>query len=319
MPVADPSALAIGLGLAVGPAGAALARRGRRVAGVLLGALLGAAAAFAAVHLEPNGDRLLRVAGAAAAGAAAALVLPGLDLSGFRRRSFGSAFGRGGFSGALGSASLPARCAARRPSRLLDAADRLRLESALVETEEKSGTMLAVALVAAADAHEGARWRAAVWAGALALATAAAAGAAPLAGFGAAAAGLLAGRTLARLAHVRRLFASEAELAAASAQAALDAFAHAGLLHAPAANGVLVFAALFEGRVGVLAGRGASGAGSEPVLDEMAREAAAGIAQSRALGGFAAAIARVERLSGIARSDLAAAAPARPYPVRVED
>ena len=317
MPALDPWGAAILLGLATAPLGALPVRRGRRLLGVALGAALGAAAALAATVL---GRAVPPPWLAALAGAAAALGLPGLPFGILRRRSFGSAYPRGAFAGAVATARLPLALAAERPSRLLDAADRLRLESALTLAERKHGVAIALALVARAGEVEGAHARAALYGAALALAAAAAAGATALAGLGAAALGAALGRGLARSAFVRRFFVSEAALAAATAQAASDAFAHAGLAGAPRDRGVLVFASLFEARVAALAGRGLTGAGGADLaaLATIANAAADGIAAGSAVDGFLAAIAAVDALAARETAP-SAALPPRPHPVRIED
>jgi len=317
MQVADPAALAIGLGLLAGPLGAVLARRGRRVVAALLGAAAGAALAglgSAALSSEP--PLLLHAGLAAAAGAATAVALPGLRPGAFRRRSFGSAYERTAFGGAQASVRLPARCAACMPSALLDAADRLRLESALCDAERKSGAELAVAVLARAAEHEGARWRASAWLAALALSGALALSAQPLAALAATAAGTLAGRTLARAPRLRRFFVAEAALAESAARAALDAFAHAGLARAPRHAGVLLFAALFEGRAIAVVDRGIPPSTAEP----MARAAAEGFAAGQALDGLIASLDALAPAGGAPASGVAPDFSAlRPHPVRVED
>jgi uncharacterized membrane protein len=314
MPAPDPWGAALLLGLAAAPLAGAAVRRGRRALGAALGAAFGAGAAWGAAALEPSAPT---PALAALAGAVAALWLPGLPLGVLRRRSFGSAYPRGTFAGSAADARLPAALAGARPSRLLDAADRLRLESAFADAERKHGVVIAAALVARAGETEGAHARAALYGAALALAAGAAAGVTALAGFGAGALGAVAGRTLARSAHVRRIFVSEDALAAAAAQAASDAFAHAGLDAAPRQRGLLVFAALFEARVVVLAAPGLAGAGgSQRMLEAVAEAAARGLAAGRATEGFLGAAAAVELLA--ARETAGSAAP-RPHPVRVED
>jgi hypothetical protein len=317
MPASDPWGAALLLGLAAAPLAAAAVRRGRRMLGIALGAGLGAAAAWAAMSLGAGSPP---PALAALACAATALCLPGLPLGLLRRRSFGSAYPRGAFAGSVAVARLPAALAAARPSRLLDAADRLRLESALAEMERKHGVAIATALVARASEVEGAHARAALYGAALALAAAAAAGASALAGLGAAALGATLGRVLARSAHVRRPFVSEERLAAATLQAASDAFAHAELAAAPRDRGLLVFAALFEARVVALAAPGLAGpGGAEAALASIAHAAAEGITTGRAVEGFLAAAAAAEPLAARESAVSAATPGPRAHPVRVED
>ena len=195
MQVADPAALAVGLGLLAGLLGAQLVRRGRRTLGALGSAAAGAALASGIWGL-PGAAGLV----SAAAGFAAALALPGLGPARFRRRSFGTAFGRGACGVSLAEARLPARVAALRPSELVDPAERLRLEASIHEAERKSGAELALAIVRRAGSYEGASWRFAAWSAALALAAACAfAPGAPRVAAVAAALAALAGRALARL------------------------------------------------------------------------------------------------------------------------
>jgi len=313
---ANPEALAIGLGLLAGPLGALVARRGRRVLGAALGAAAGAALAILETALSGGSPSLAHAGLAGGAAAAAALGLPGGARGAFRRPSYGTGYDRTAFGGAQGSARLPARCAAWAPSRLLDAADRLRLESALCDAEHKSGAELAVTLVARAGAHEGAAWRASAWLAALALCGAFALAAPPPAALGAAAGGALAGRALARAPRVRRFFVAESALAETAARAAEGAFAHAGLGRAPGQAGALLFAALFEGRAIAVVDRGLASASAEP----MARAVAEGLASGRALEGLLASLGELRPGGGARASGVApdASAP-RPHPVRVED
>ena len=312
----DPWGAAIVLGLAAAPFGALLVRRGRRGAGAVLGALLGAAGALAAASVGPVAPP---PALAALAGACAALGIPGLPFGLLRRRSFGSAYPRAVPAGCVATAPLPVALRSPRPSRLLDATARLQLECELAEVERKYDVHAAVALLARAGEVEGAHARATIFGAALAGSVAAAAGATALAGLGAAGIGAVAFRGLARIPLVRRLFVSHAALAALGAQAAGDAFAHAALGSAPGGRGLIVCAALFEARVCVVAGPGLCAPGAESALDAVARAAAEGIATGPVREAFAAAVENASRLSGpSARSD-ARTAPARPYPVRVED
>jgi len=320
MQVADPAALAIGLGLLAGLPGASFVRRGRRVLGAAGAAAAGAALAAGVLELPGSAGIL-----AAAAGFAAALALPGFGLGRFRRRSFGTAFARGS-EASLAVARLPDRLAAARPSELVDPADRLRLEGVIDEAERKSGAELALAVVRRTGPYEGASWRLAAWCAALALAAAVAfAPGEPRLAPAAALLAALGGRTLARAPLLRRFASSEAELAENAARGASDAFAHLGLDRAPG-HGVLVFAALFEGRVIVLGDPG--GAGAHPPgkdWSEVAAAAAAGLAGGRLLagGGLEGLVAALEGAAALAASGLGAGArPSpgeRPLPVRIED
>ena len=230
MQVADPAALAVGLGLLAGLPGASLARRGRRLLGAGGAAAAGAALASGVLELPASAGLA-----AAAAGLASALGLPGLGLGRFRRRSFGGgAFGPGSSGLRLAEARLPAHLAAARPSELVDPADRLRLEGAIDEAERKSGAELALAVVRRAGTYEGASWRLAAWCAALALAAACAfAPAAPRLAPAAALLAALGGHILARAPLLLRFASSEAELAENAARGACDAFARLGLARGP--------------------------------------------------------------------------------------
>src|SRR4029453_12932107 len=91
-------------------------------------------------------------------GGTTSLLLPGLGLARFRRRTFGAAFERI-HAGGRGGAPLPARTPRLRPSRLLDPADRLRLEGAIHGAEEKSAAAFGVTMMQRCAAYEAAGWR----------------------------------------------------------------------------------------------------------------------------------------------------------------
>jgi uncharacterized membrane protein len=314
MQVADPAALAVGLGLLAGLPGASLVRRGRRLLGAAGAAAAGAALAAGVLELPGSAGGL-----AAAAGFAAALALPGFGLGRFRRRSFGTSFGRGS-EASLAEARLPARLASARPSELVDPADRLRLEGAIEEAERKSGAQLALAVVRRAGPYEGASWRLAAWCAALALAAACAfATGEPRLAPAAALLAALGGRTLAHAPRLRRFASSEAELAENAARSASDAFAQLALGRAPAPS-VLVFAALFEGRVIVLGDPGRAGAHTpEKAWSGVAAAAAAGLAAGR-LEGLVAALEDASALAtGGPPAGARPSASERPLPVRIED
>ena len=316
MQAGDPAALAIFLGLLAGLPGASLARRGRRTLGASGSAAAGVALAAGVFELPGAAGPF-----AAAAGCAAALALPGLGLTRFRRRSFGGAFGRGGCAVSLAEARLPGRVTALRPSEIVDPAERLRVEAAIFEAERKSGAELALAIVRRAGTYEGASWRFAAWGAALALAASCAfAPGAPRVAALSAALAALAGRALAGVSRVGRFASSEAELAEKATQGAFDAFAHLGLARAPGRGGVLIFAALFEGRVIVLGDRGAPRPrrrGGD--WSEVAAAAGAGLAGARKdalLGALEAAGALAARdLEGEPRPPPGD----RPLPVLIED
>jgi uncharacterized membrane protein len=308
MLLSDPFGIAVLIGLAAAPVGAACARGGR-LAGTAGGVAFGVALALA----ERLGAPPAAIAVGALTCVAASLAVHGLPFGAIRRRSFGAAYPRGAFAGAMATSELPPLLG--RPSRHLDAADRVRLESALAEIERKSGVQIAVVLVARATELEGARWRATLYGTAVGLAAAAAADASALSGLAAAAAGALGGRAMAMSTIVRRAFVSRAALAGSVAQAASDAFAHAGLAAAPGDRGLLLFASIFEARVAVLAGHGLAPGGASEALDAMARAITVGFASGNIALGFMEAARLTESLP----APETPSPRGRPHPVRVED
>lgn len=248
----DPILWCAALGVASALPGAALARRGRRLEGAALAAALAAGLVWA-LGL-PAGT-----AGPAAAAVAAvgALLLPGLGTGRWRRGTFDAAFARAAFRGGRGAARLPAGLVGATPGEIFDPASRLQVERAVLETEAKSDGALVVAVVRACGDHAAARWRCAAW---LALLATLAAGlAAPGPAWGpvlAGTAGALLGHALTRSHRIRRFFESEERLAESAADAAWNAYDHAGLGAAPADAGALVFVALLEGRAVVMGGEG---------------------------------------------------------------
>jgi putative membrane protein len=145
-----------------------------------------------------------------------------------------------------------------KPSRLIDPADRLRIERAVLEAEQATSGELAVAVVRACDAYAAVPWRLGVVLAALA-------------GLGAwifgpplpaptllalEAAGLALGHALGRAGAVRRLLAGEAQIEAALAQRAQRAFAELGLARTAGRTGILILVAVLERRVVVLGDEG---------------------------------------------------------------
>jgi uncharacterized membrane protein len=316
VPVRDPLALALCLGLLVAPLGALLARRGLRARGALVGAAAagaGTALLDAALSVGAGGAG---AALAAAAGALGALLLPG-PMPG--RSGFGRAFGRAAFAGTIGEALVPGRLAAATPSRLVDAADALRLERAVLDAEAKAEAELAVTLVRRCSAYGTAAWRAAAWLAALALAGAVAvAPSQPRWGLAAAAAGAALGLAGARAPRLRRLVVADAVLAERAEARALDAFARAGLGRAPGHAGILLFGALLEGRVLVLADRGLRAPAR--AWSEVASAAAEGLAGGVAPDGLERALERAGLLAAALRPRRTPGAmDGRPPPVFVED
>ena len=119
---------------------------------------------------------------------------------------------------------------------------------------------------------------------------------------------------------IQRLLLPEAVLEECVADAAWDAFAHAGLTRTPGDRGVLLFAALFERRVVVL---GDEGIDREREPDESWQRAAEAVAVAARDEGLAAGLLAGIRACGeliVRHAPGSAGAPGeRPPPVRLED
>jgi putative membrane protein len=145
-----------------------------------------------------------------------------------------------------------------KPTRLIDPADRLRIERAVLEAERGTAGEIVVAVLRACDAYAAVPWRLGVVLAALA-------------GLGAwifgpplpapsllalEAAALALGHGLGRLGAVRRLLAGEAQLDAAVARRTQRAFMELGLGRTAGRTGILILVALLEHRVVVLGDEG---------------------------------------------------------------
>lgn len=182
-----------------------------------------------------------------------------------------------------------------RAARLLDPAARMRLEATVVEVERATAGEIVVALADACDEYGSAGWRLGV-----ALAVAAFLGVvlvapdapawSPLA---AQALALVAGHGLARLEPVRRRLVDPALMEQRVQERAWRCFAEQGLTRTRGRTGILIFVALFEHRVVVLADEGI-----DRVLDpderwqEVVELAVAGMREGRPLEGLEAAVRR---------------------------
>ena len=195
-----------------------------------------------------------------------------------------------------------------RPSRLLDPADRLRVEASVFEAEQATAGEIVVVVVRASDAYASAGWRLGLLLallGFLGLASFVPA-APPLALLLAQALGLGLGHGLARLDPVRRRLVSEAVAEARTRERALRAFAENGLSRTRGRTGVLLFVSLLEHRVLVLADEGV-----DRVLDpdgswqDVVALAVAGLREGRAAEGLVRAL---ERLGEILHAHLPAPA-----------
>src|SRR5262245_46662161 len=145
-----------------------------------------------------------------------------------------------------------------RASELLDAAERERLAGAIREVERTTGGEIVVAIASDCDEYGSAGWRLGVALAALVL-LGLGLFAPPLpwvAYLGAQAAALVAGHALARRDGVRRALLDEALVQRRVAERARRAFFEHGLSRTRGRTGILIFVALFERRVVVLADAG---------------------------------------------------------------
>jgi putative membrane protein len=216
------------------------------------------------------------------------------------------------------------------PSRVIDPAARLRLESAVIEAERSTSGEIVVNVVRACDEYGSAGWRCGVMlAGAAFLALAEVHARWPLpwleghlvsALLLAELVALALGHALARLDGVRRLFVSRALREHRVAERARRAFAERGLARTAGRSGILLFVALFERRAVVLADEGIHRAlGSDESWDEVLRPIVSGLREGRAVEGLLAAVRRCGEI--LARRLPAAARQVNelPDPVVLED
>jgi putative membrane protein len=180
-----------------------------------------------------------------------------------------------------------------RATSLIDPAARLHLEGAIFEAERDTAGEIVVVVARACDEYGSAGWRFAVvlaaltFAGLLAFAP-------PLAGwiYLAAQAGALAvGHALARIDALRRRLLPDPLVEARVGERARLAFAAHGLAHTTSRTGILVFVALLEHRVVVLADEGIQLDADESWRDVVAL-AVDGLRSGRATEGLEAAIRR---------------------------
>jgi putative membrane protein len=276
----------------------------------LLGGLLGLP--FRAFHRAPVGPliaicigvgaaRLLQApwswsAAAALSGAALVLLLPRLGTWRPGRTSFGGG-ASGGFSGAAArsGASAPGRISTASPTVLLDPADRLRIEGAVLEAERNTAGEIVVAVVGSCAEYESAGWR--LGAATALLGFLAAWIFAPEIGLGillgGQAVGLVLGHLLARIHIIRRALVSDRFMQECAERRAWSAFAENGLARTAERTGILIFVALFEHRVIVLGDEGVDrvldpGESWEEVIDLLL----AGVREERATEGILAAVRR---------------------------
>lgn len=182
-----------------------------------------------------------------------------------------------------------------RASELIDPAARQHLEAVVAEAERETGGEIVVAVVAACDEYGAVGWRLGV-----ALAAAAFLGlgwfAPPLpwtAYLAAQAAGLLLGHGAARLEGVRRALLPAALVEQRVAARARRCFAEEGLTRTRGRTGILLFVALLEHRVVVLADEGIHRAlDPDESWQQVVDLAVAGLRADRPVEGLAAAVRR---------------------------
>lgn len=182
-----------------------------------------------------------------------------------------------------------------KPSTLLGAAERERIEAAVRAAEAGTSGEIVVAVVRACDDYAAAGWRCGVLLAALALlAIALAATGWPLSSvLLAQGLALGAGHLLARLDPVRRFFVADAQLRAAAERRAWSAFAEHGVRLTARRTGILIFVALLEHRVVVLADEAVNRAlDPDESWDEVVERVLAGVRSRDLAGGLVAAVTR---------------------------
>jgi len=253
------------------------------------GALLGA---LAAAGLSAGlGAESSRVALAGALGGGVAWLAP-LQ----RPRREAGTWEAGSRGGAASEAWSPRR--GIRADRLVDPADRLRLQSAVLSAEGQSAGELSVVVTDACGDDASAGWRVGVWLAALAFlgGIVLAPGLPPWTLLGLQAGGLAAGHAACRSVAVRRHLVAEAIREAQVMRCARRVFAERGLERNPARAGIVVVVAILEGRVAVLGDEVLDRAVAPETWQEVAELAAAGLREGRATEGLLAAVERCGEL-----------------------
>lgn len=182
-----------------------------------------------------------------------------------------------------------------RATALIDAAAQQRLETAIFEVERTTSGEIVLDVVRACDEYGSAGWRLAVGLALLAFAG--------LAAFAppdrhwiylaVQVAALLLGHGLARIDAIRRHLLSEALVEARVAERARRAFAENGLTRTAGRTGILIFVALLERRVVVLADEGIHRTlDPDESWQEVVDLALAGLREGRAAEGLEAALRR---------------------------
>lgn len=182
-----------------------------------------------------------------------------------------------------------------KPSQLIGAGGRERIAAAVSAAERGTTGEIVVAIVRGCDEYGAAGWRLGVLLAALTfLALALFAPPLPMTAYLAAQLAVLAvGHTVARFDEVRRLLVSEAMMEACAERAAAATFVRLGLADTPHRTGILIFVALLEHRVVVLADRGIDEAlGGEENWTEIVALVLDGIERGGMVDGIVAAVGR---------------------------
>lgn len=186
-----------------------------------------------------------------------------------------------------------------RASELVDPAARQRFETTITEAERHSAGEIVLVVAHACDEYGSAGWRFAVLLAGLVFAGLAAF-APPLEVWiylAAQAVALALGHALARIDAVRRRLLPESLVETSVAARARRAFAENGLVRTQDRTGILVFVALLERRVVVLADEGIHRhVGTNEVWQQVVDLAVAGMREGRAVDGLDAALRRCGEL-----------------------
>ena len=182
-----------------------------------------------------------------------------------------------------------------RPSKLIGPAERERIETAVKQAEANTSGEIVVSVVRACDPHPAAAWRLGVALATLALLLSFYL---PVEGLvfeilALQLTGLVLGHLLCRIDAIRRLFLTDVELQQRAERAAFHAFQEQGLRRTRGRTGILIFVALLEHRVVVLADEAIDQArGPGESWEEIVDRILAGIRAGRLTEGLEEAIAR---------------------------
>lgn len=182
-----------------------------------------------------------------------------------------------------------------RPSQLIGAGGRERIVAAVAQAEKSTSGEIVVAIVRASDEYGAAGWRLGMLLAVVGfLALALFAPPLPLTSYlMAQVLAVAAGHLGARIDALRRLLVSETAMEEAAERRAAAAFAQLDLANTQRRTGILIFVAMLEHRVVVLADRGIDAAlGQHECWSEVVDLTLAGIARGAAVDGIVAAVRR---------------------------